>query len=150
METELRKVPSELARRKKAWVLWAELHWGLHYTCAILGVVSSCIAATSWSYARVAAIFSAACFGILGFMRPFKTCHYFLAASRILDNALLRYTHNLCEIEEVIQAVAEGEKLIQQGEEEEIKQMKSQTDAQPVAPADRSHTGASHPSSPGS
>jgi hypothetical protein len=110
-------------------VLWAECNWVLHYVCASLGVVCSCIAATSWAYASIGAVVSAACFGILGFMRPFETCHLFMSAARILDNAVLRYRYALCGIEELIQAVAEAERFIQQGETRDIKQMNTKTNA---------------------
>lgn len=137
METELRRLPPNIKRRKCDWVIWAKANWILHYICAILGVVSSCTAATSWSFARVAAVVSAACFGVLGFVRPFRTYHQFMSAARLLDHACLKYEHNLIGIEALLDACASAEKLIQSMDAEELKYVKAPTHAQQKHQSDR-------------
>ena len=123
MNEELREPPSDILSLKKQWVAWADFNAVLHYTCSIVGVASSCVAASSWPFARVAAVISAVCFGVLGFVRPFRIWHQFISAARTLDYAIRRYRHNLIDIATLIDALHQAEMHIQRYDEEYVKEI---------------------------
>jgi hypothetical protein len=87
----MEKTIEELRVKLKDWIR-AALLWQLtHYVCGVIGVASSCYAASPYPFARGSAVFAGACFGILGFARPITVYHKFMSASRILQNALYEY-----------------------------------------------------------
>ncbi len=124
MNEELRDAPAYILSLRKQWIGWADVHLVLHYTCSIVGVTSSCVAASSWPFARVAAVISAVCFGVLGFVRPFRTWHQFISATRILNHAILRYRYNLIDIAALLDALQQAEMHIQRYDEENVKEIK--------------------------
>jgi hypothetical protein len=63
--------------------------------------------------ARPAAIVSAACFGILGFVNPFRIYHQFMSALRTLDYACQRYRYGKVEIDDLLEALRLAEQQIQ-------------------------------------
>jgi hypothetical protein len=118
MTEDSRLVPSEFRGRLKHWKCTAISFAIVHYLCGVGGVVSSCVAASALTWAKYAAIVSAVCFGILGFVQPMKIYYQFMSAYRVLKDAVVRYRYEESDISCIVNAALRAEMLIQSMDEQ--------------------------------
>jgi hypothetical protein len=117
MNDKIKEVPPTIIHRERNWVYVAQTALWSHYICGVLGIVASCLAATNWDCARIAAVVSATCFGVLGFVQPHRMYHQWMSACRILGDAKSRYEYGLIDLAALLDAADKAERLLQSWDE---------------------------------
>lgn len=118
-EIDVRDVPDDVSKRHLAWMIYWKRAVTTHYVIGILGVTASCIAATGFEYfSQAAAIVSAFCIGVLGFVQPERKYLKFVRAWRRLDSSVMLFRFGKIEIDDLLQAVEDGESIITEVEKE--------------------------------
>ena len=106
------------------WNLTAKIAFTVHYCCGVLGVASSCYAATNYPLSKLSAVMSAICFGILGFAQPMRMYHKFMSAARILQHAVYLYEREMIDESELFKRRYKAEMFIQAMDEKDFKSAK--------------------------
>ncbi|MEI6208232.1 MAG: hypothetical protein WCP20_15735 [Desulfuromonadales bacterium] len=107
------------------WNLTANIALTVHYCCGVLGVASSCYAATDYPLSKLSAVMSAICFGILGFAQPSRMYHKFMSAARILQHAVYQYERQMIDESELFKRRYKAEMFIQAMDEKDFKNSKT-------------------------
>lgn len=118
----VRPVPDQVSGRLHVWVQKRQLYIFTHYSVGIIGLFAS-VAAGSGLFSTWASIFafvSTLCIAILAFSNPRKEYSKFARASRVLDLAVLRYQHHQMELQDLLNAVELGEKIIEKAESDDL------------------------------
>ena len=111
---------AELKKKLRDWVRTALLAQYAHYACGVIGVASSCYAASPYPFARASAVVAAVCFGVLGFAQPIRGYHKFMSAARILQNAVYEYDTGQIDISALLSANKRAENLIEAIDEKNL------------------------------
>ena len=106
-----RPIPTEIAERLSTWHKRWLISVCMHYTFGILGVGASALAAASY-YQEIFAVVAAVSIAIIGFVQPERRYLKFVRAWRHLDGATLRYRYGRADINELLDAVRDGEAIL--------------------------------------
>jgi len=116
---EVREVPEDIERRLAAWRTYWKRAVAMRYLVGIVGITDSCIAAANFEdYSQFAAIISALCIGVLGFVQPEQKYLKFIQAWRRLDSSMMKFKFGQIEIGALLQAVEDSESIITEIEKE--------------------------------
>jgi len=113
--TPLDQVLGKISRRHYAWFRYFQLWRATFWTCGIVGVGASVMAAAekvSGTGAPYFAVVSSLCFAVIGFMNPQRRANAYVSAWRVLGTTLLRHEAGQCDISDVIAAMDRGEAAI--------------------------------------
>jgi len=159
---EIRLLPEQVAQRCLDWFRHFKFWRQTYFTVGTAGAVVSALAATQLAQqtrcGAYLAVLASICFAFLGFTRPERKYFQYVRAWRVLDVACQRYQfEDKFTIEELIDAVQQGEQLIAEEEHasgagqnrrRDVKQRKGSTKAAKLArslpiaartPADAGH-----------
>jgi hypothetical protein len=117
-----RPVPNEVSQLLQVWLQKRKLYNFAHYGVGIVGLFAS-VAAGSGLFSTRASIFafvSTLCIAILAFSNPRKEYGKFARAGRVLYMAVLRYRHHQIDLSDLLNAVEQGEKIIEKAESDDI------------------------------
>jgi hypothetical protein len=115
-------VPAAVVKRLAQWRTmsrWAAIG---RIWIGIFGITASILATALQSpYARYAAAVSAVCFGVSAFASFEKVYFRYARAWRLLDAAILRFRYGNASLDFLLRAVETGEAMLQELEEEQLK-----------------------------
>jgi hypothetical protein len=117
-----RAVPPQVSKLLDAWVQKRQLYNFTHYGVGIVGLFAS-VAAGSGFFAASASVFafvSTLSIAILAFSNPRKEYGKFARAGRVLYMAVLRYQHRQIDLADLLNAVEQGEKIIEKAESDDL------------------------------
>jgi hypothetical protein len=117
-----RPVPNEVSQVLQAWLQRRRLYNFVHYSVGVVGLVAS-VAAGSGLLSALSSMFafmSTVCIAILAFSNPRKEYGKFARASRVLHMAVLRYQLRQIDLNDLLNAVEQGEKIIEKAESDDI------------------------------
>lgn len=112
-------------QKLRDWNLTARVAFTVHYTCGILGVASSCYAASEYPFSKLSAVISGICFGILGFGQPMRMYYKFMSAARTLQHAVYQYESDMINKEDLLKARYKSEMYIQAMDEKDFNNPKN-------------------------
>jgi hypothetical protein len=120
-ETTVRDVPPEVASLLHAWVKRRGQHIFIHYFIGVVGILASVVAAVDMysPWASLWMVISSFCIAFVGFGNPRREYSKFAHAVRVLYMATLRYRHGQIEMKELLNAVEQGETIIQSYESDD-------------------------------
>jgi hypothetical protein len=119
---EQQPLPPEVVRRLKQWYYWG--FWVCqicHYALTIVGVVCSTLAATNYSFAKVAGVGAALCFAAIAAIQPHNEYRKYTSAWRVLDSKANLYQYGFIDLRELLDAMTLAEQVIGELEKEVIK-----------------------------
>lgn len=122
LDIESRRVPNEVSQVLQAWLQRRRLYNFAHYSVGIVGLIAS-VAAGSGLFSAFASMFafmSTLCIAILAFSNPRKEYGKFARAGRVLHMAVIRYKLHQIELSDLLNAVEQGEKIIEKAESDDI------------------------------
>jgi hypothetical protein len=109
----------EIESRHKRWFMYFKFWKHLFWTCGVLCVTSSTLAAAekvSGNAAPYFAVLSSVCIAVIGFSGPQRRAQSYVTAWRALGSALMRYKAGACDLLAVLEALDAGEKAIADGD----------------------------------
>jgi hypothetical protein len=112
------EIPKSILERRASWQFAFMMNILAHWIFGIGGVLASVVAASGLSATttKIAALSSALCFAVLGFVRPERVYQRYVRAWRILDPACLRFISGLLTLTQLHEALEAGEAAIQTDE----------------------------------
>jgi hypothetical protein len=117
-----RAVPPQVSQLLETWVQKRQLYNFTHYSVGIVGLFASVAAGSGLfsPYASIFAFISTLCIAVLAFSNPRKEYGKFARAGRVLHMAVLRYQLREIELRDLINAVEQGEKIIEKAESDDL------------------------------
>lgn len=117
--SSLKDFPDEVSSRLNCWHKLYRRANRTHYIVGVLGVAASTLAAVDIGEAsQFLAAIAAVCIAILGFVKPERKFIKFVRAWRILDAAAIRYRYGKVDLNDLFNAMDQGESLIAGFEQE--------------------------------
>jgi len=117
--SSLKDFPDEVRSRLNCWHKLYRRANSTHYIVGVLGVAASTLAAVDIGEAsQFLAAIAAVCIAILGFIKPERKFIKFVRAWRILDAAAIRYRYGKVDLDDLLKAMDQGERLIAGFEQE--------------------------------
>lgn len=115
-DTEGRTIPKAITEHLNSWKWNWHFANFIHYLVGVIGIFCSSMAAASigqdYHLPSIAGVLSAVCFGILGFVRPRENYDKYVRAWRHLDGVALAYRYGRAGLDDLVQAVKEGNNLM--------------------------------------
>lgn len=112
---------AKIESRRDAWRAYFRGWRMLFWTCGVLGVAASVLAAaekvTGISAPYFAAL-SSVCMALIGFTNPQRRAIAYLRAWRLLDGALLRHEAGNLGLSDLVETVERGESIIAEADEQ--------------------------------
>lgn len=116
--TDQPEIPALISQKHASWSRIQTRLLTLHYIVGILGVATAALAAAlGGEYARYLAAASGVCTAVLGFVHPERRYLRFIGAWRMLDIAILKFKLGKASLDDLIQAVEQGETLITESQD---------------------------------
>ncbi|MDS9467951.1 hypothetical protein RGQ15_10275 [Paracoccus sp. MBLB3053] len=113
------EIPPEVLKRANDWRFVFKFAHRVHYVLGLVGVVCGALTPLHWEHAKYFGVVAGLCAAILAFVQPMQIYRRYAIAWRILDSAILRAKSGKLSLENLLDAVEQGERQLSSDERPE-------------------------------